>query len=277
MEEKKYQIFISSTYTDLIAERNKIIETLLGIYHLPVGMEMFSAGNDEQWEIIKDTIATSDYYILIIGHRYGSVTTDGISYTEKEYNYALELGKPILSFVKNRETATKPEERETDSKKIKKLNQFVTKATSNKMCDFWENKDELAMKVAITLPKSFSRNPQIGWVRGDQALSPKISEELAELSKKNRELTEELILLREKVSNRFPKFNITINGENDCYEYLIDQSSNNYIKINDKLTYDEIPSDLSEYITKDEVDSYIKSLPNKNTIQEFEERIYFYN
>jgi len=198
MEDKKYQIFISSTYTDLIEERTKIIETLLGIYHLPIGMEMFSAGNDEQWEIIKDTIASSDYYILIIGHRYGSVTDEGISYTEKEYHYALELKKPILSFVRDRSVATKPNEREADTSKQKKLDEFVNKVTSNKMCDFWENKDELAMKVAMALPKSFRRNPQIGWVRGDQILSPKISEELAELSKKNRELTNELQLLKKK-------------------------------------------------------------------------------
>ena len=99
MENKKYQIFISSTYTDLIDARAKAMETILNIYHFPVGMEMFSAGDDEQWEIIKDTINVSNYYILIIGHRYGSTTDDGMGYTEKEYDYAKAKGIPILAFI----------------------------------------------------------------------------------------------------------------------------------------------------------------------------------
>jgi hypothetical protein len=64
MDEIKYQIFVSSTYKDLIEAREKIIETILKLYHFPVGMEMFSADDDEQWEVIKDTIDISDYYVL---------------------------------------------------------------------------------------------------------------------------------------------------------------------------------------------------------------------
>ena len=56
----------------------------------PIGMEMFSAADDDQWKIIKETIDSSDFYILIIGNRYGSIEeTTGISYTEKEFDYAL--------------------------------------------------------------------------------------------------------------------------------------------------------------------------------------------
>ncbi len=47
MENIKYQIFVSSTYSDLIKERDKIIETILSLYHFPIGMEMSSADNDE--------------------------------------------------------------------------------------------------------------------------------------------------------------------------------------------------------------------------------------
>lgn len=71
--DKKYQIYISSTYEDLKEERKKAIETILTMNHFPVGMEMFSAADEEQWEIIRETIDVSDYYILIVGNRYGSV------------------------------------------------------------------------------------------------------------------------------------------------------------------------------------------------------------
>lgn len=52
-------------------------------------MEMFSTADDDQWKIIKEAIDSSDFYILIIGNRYGSIEeTTGISYTEKKFDYA---------------------------------------------------------------------------------------------------------------------------------------------------------------------------------------------
>ena len=59
---KKYQVFISSTYEDLKAERQKIIDTVLSLNQFPVGMEMFAADNEEQWVTIKECIDCSDYY-----------------------------------------------------------------------------------------------------------------------------------------------------------------------------------------------------------------------
>ena len=66
--------------------------------HIPVGMEMFSAADGEQWRIIARQIDEADYYIAIVGNRYGSVT-GGVSYTEKEYHYAVSKGIPALGFV----------------------------------------------------------------------------------------------------------------------------------------------------------------------------------
>ena len=86
--EKKYQVFISSTYTDLIEERKKMQEILLMADCIPAGMEAFVATNDEQFNVIKKVIDLCDYYVLIIGGRYGSVNEKtGLSYTEMEYDY----------------------------------------------------------------------------------------------------------------------------------------------------------------------------------------------
>src|SRR5574337_380964 len=176
MEDKKYQIFVSSTYKDLIEARDAVVKTILSLYHFPIGMEMFSADDAEQWEIISETISVSDYYVVIIGHRYGSETSEGISFTEKEYDYARIKGIPVLAFIRKRDVATKPEDRDDAPEKIKKLQAFIDKATADKMCDYWETTDELARKVAIALTKSFSRNPRIGWVRADK-LKPQASDE----------------------------------------------------------------------------------------------------
>lgn len=129
-------------------------------------MEMFSADDSEQWDIIKETIDASDYYIIIIGHKYGSISAKGISYTEMEYDYAKSLNIPVLAFIRNRDVLTKPNERETEHAKAERLEVFIEKAKANKMCDFWESIEDLATKVAIALPKVMRRNPRIGWVRG---------------------------------------------------------------------------------------------------------------
>ncbi len=47
--DKKYQVFISSTYTDLVEARRKVRDAILSMYHFPVGMELFGAANEEQW------------------------------------------------------------------------------------------------------------------------------------------------------------------------------------------------------------------------------------
>ena len=75
--EKKYQIFISSTYIDLKEPRVKVRDAILTMMHFPVGMEMFNAADEEQWEIIQETIDSSDYYVLILGQRYGSEIEEG--------------------------------------------------------------------------------------------------------------------------------------------------------------------------------------------------------
>ena len=75
MADKKYQVFISSTYADLREERRKILDALLMADCIPSGMEAFVATDNEQFEVIKKVIDLCDYYVLIIGKRYGSVSS----------------------------------------------------------------------------------------------------------------------------------------------------------------------------------------------------------
>lgn len=100
MDNIKYQVFISSTYSDLMNERKQVLDILLMADCIPAGMENFVATDDEQFNVIKKVIDLCDYYVLILGRRYGSVNeTTGISYTEMEYNYAIDKGIPVLVFA----------------------------------------------------------------------------------------------------------------------------------------------------------------------------------
>ena len=96
---KRYQIFISSTFADLKEERNMVMQAVLERMCFPAGMELFPAIGKPQFDYIKRVIDDSDYYLLIIGARYGSMDENGVSYTEKEYDYAVSQGIPIIAFL----------------------------------------------------------------------------------------------------------------------------------------------------------------------------------
>ena len=188
MVDKKYQIFVSSTYTDLKDERATVIKTILEMNHIPIGMEMFSAGDDDQWAVISRTIDTSDYYVVIIGQRYGSMTDAGSSYTEKEYDYAIEKGIPVLAFIME-DDAPSTTARESDEV-YGKLKLFKEKA-KRKMAQFWSSKNDLATKISTSLYTAFNQHPRTGWIRAEIDLSA-VKQEVALLSKENRELREQI-------------------------------------------------------------------------------------
>src|SRR3954464_8254349 len=108
--DKKFQVFVSSTRDDLYKERDAAMKAILEIGHIPVGMEMFSAADDDSWTLIKRQIDESDYYIVVTAYRYGSTAPDGFSYTEKEYDYACGIGMPVLGFVID-DSASWPQDR----------------------------------------------------------------------------------------------------------------------------------------------------------------------
>jgi hypothetical protein len=97
---RKLQVFVSSTYTDLLQERQAAVEGILQANHIPAGMELFAAGDQSQLEVIKRWISESDVLILLLGGRYGSIEPEsGLSYVEVEYNYAQLLGIPAVGVV----------------------------------------------------------------------------------------------------------------------------------------------------------------------------------
>lgn len=269
MSEKKYQIFISSTFSDLEEAREKVSKVILGLHHFPIGMEMFSAGDLEQWEVIQDTINVSDYYILIVGQRYGSLAADGMSYTEKEYDYAKAQGIPILAFIQDQNIPTAPSDREIDPEKVERLRTFIAKAKSNKMCDFWKASDELTTKVAIALPKSFARSPRQGWSRGGGA-SSEVMEELASLSKENRVLKEELEHFRSR-ERLCPELFVKIGDESEI-TLEITVELNNCLPVKElprKECWRDLRSSIRSHVEPSDVDAYNESLPSEEAFKAY--------
>ena len=164
-ENKKYQVFISSTYIDLIEERNSAIQCLLDNNCIPVGMEQFPASNMSQMDYIKKMLDDCDYYILILGGRYGSIDEDGVGFTEKEYDYALSIGIPVLTFVV--EDIGKLPHNKVETTNSDKYAAFRDKVTKRKLVNFYNTPDDLKAKILTSIVHCIHDHPAIGWVRGN--------------------------------------------------------------------------------------------------------------
>lgn len=176
--DKRYQVFVSSTFADLQDERQAVMQALLSLDHFPAGMEMFPAADDDQWALIQGVIDDSDYYVLVIGGRYGSVSEKGISYTEMEFDYALAKRIPILAFIHGQ-----PEEiaaKKTDQNDVlrDRLEQFRKKVQTGRTVKFFTNADQLKAHVIQSVSAETKRNPREGWVRANEVGDPATMEAL---------------------------------------------------------------------------------------------------
>lgn len=186
--DKRYQVFVSSTYADLQHERQRVIQALMEMDCIPSGMELFPAADEEQWEFIKRVIDDCDYYLLIIGGRYGSTTTDGVSYTEKEYDYAIEKGIKVIALLHLNPEDIPLGKSEIDPELRGRLLAFREKVSKNRLVKFWKTADELPGLVALNLSKTIKTHPAIGWIRADHAANTQLLSELNELRKEKDEL-----------------------------------------------------------------------------------------
>lgn len=188
--DRRYQVFISSTFTDLIDERREVMQALLEMDCLPAGMELFPAANTDQWTLITGVIEQSDYYLVILGGRYGSLTEEGISYTEKEYDYAVELGIPVMGFVPSNADEIPVGKTDKNDDAAQKLAEFRSKVQT-RMTKHWSNAEDLGSKVTRGLIHLIKTDPRPGWVRGDQAMTPETRAQIAELRARIAEFEKE--------------------------------------------------------------------------------------
>lgn len=187
--DKRYQVFVSSTFEDLQEERKEVMQALLELDCIPSGMELFPASNDDQWTLIKNVIDDCDYYLLIIGGRYGSENDEGISYTQMEFEYALQQGKPMISFLPKNPDAIPSGKCETSADKQQKLEKFKELA-KKKLVKFWDGPDNLGSVVSRSMVRLIKDYPAEGWVKSGSIVDEDSIKEIARLQKENNELKE---------------------------------------------------------------------------------------
>lgn len=190
--EKREQVFISSTFNDLTEERRAVIQTLLEADCIPAGMELFPASDREKWDLIKGVIDLCDYYVVIVGGRYGSMDeVEQLSYTEMEFDYAVKTNKPVMGFLHGDRGKLPGEKLDLDKDRREKLDAFRDKI-GKKMVKYWHEPGDLPGQVALAIMQIRKSNPAVGWIRASEAMTPAVQAELVELRAKVRELSTDL-------------------------------------------------------------------------------------
>jgi Domain of unknown function (DUF4062) len=192
MRKRKLQVFVSSTYEDLVPYRIAAIEAILAAGHIPAAMEQFSPGDATAWEASAAWIDESDGVVLILGGRYGSIEPrTKKSFVEREYDYAVEKKKPFVVLVQ-KPAALEKLIRKHGSRMVEKTYAVKLEAfkrrVSERLCGSWSDEKDIRNAILTKLPQWTIREDVIGWVRGDEATSAQVAAELARLSDENRAL-----------------------------------------------------------------------------------------
>lgn len=191
--QKRHQVFVSSTYLDLVGERQAVTAALLESDAFPAGMELFPATDDDAWTLIRRVIDESDYYLLVIGGKYGSIDpTSDISFTEKEYDYAIAAQKPVMAFLHGKPQLLTVEKSEITEALQKRLSDFRRKVEAAKHVRYWTNAEGLAGQVALSYAKLLRYSPAVGWIRADQAASTETLARLAAAQQRIAELEQRI-------------------------------------------------------------------------------------
>lgn len=251
---------------------------------MPAGMEYFPATSQQQLEYIKRVIDRCDYYIILVAGRYGSISPSGYSFTEEEYRYAISKGMPVLAFLHENIGDIALSKVENDPCIRKKLEEFRDELCKDRIVDFWKVGGDLPAKVTVALMNAINLTPAVGWIRGDQAIDPKVYEERDRLRRKIIELEADDRPLEFNFPNNLESINKTIQFE-ATVNFLEEKIGNSKSKVLRTLnfefgiTWKEIfqciseilKAPTSEYVISKALEKYAKKLHKEKNKEESEE------
>ncbi len=174
MLDKRYQVFISTSGSEMQPERIVVSQTL-------VGMGFFSWGLEQRTPLsttfARRQIDDCDYVVVILGSQYGEQSVSGVGYMHLEYIYAVTKQKPIIAFIHedpdSRDESLhdeKPELRE----KFKEFRKIIMQEVDQIFT--YRTMRDLELAVRLNMSQILERYPVLGWVRpqNTQALHDEI-------------------------------------------------------------------------------------------------------
>lgn len=189
VSEKRYQVFVSATYSDLQSERRLLTQILPALGCMPCGLDLDPSGTSA-WTAIKKLIDESDYYILLVGSRYGTLSPSGVSYTHMEYVYAATKQKPVLVLLHDAPETRPVELQEKTPEGRLKLRDF-RQLLQRGMTFPWSDEQTLEMILRQQMPELVKSRPMPGWVRANQVSNPQLERENLALKQRLAELEQE--------------------------------------------------------------------------------------
>ena len=175
-------------------------------------------------------------------HRNGSLDEAGISFTEKEYDYAVLKKKPVISLIHSNPNNLPRGKTEIDSAGWEKLKAFRKKIKENHTCKEWQTASDLKSEVIIGLTTAIKRNPKEGWIRSGAIASEEATREIIQLQKVVTKLQNEI----DRLNSNPPPGSEKLAQGNDTYAFegKFTLNSEDYLSEKDiriiKLTWNEI-------------------------------------
>ena len=152
--------FISSTFIDLYKDRSAVADALKGRGLNVNALDISPASNQSSKNEILTGIRESDFVILLIADRFGSILksmtgSETRSITWWEYSNALKMGKPVIAYFKNFDSIkpnTHDEKSEpTYQKKRRLFDRFKRIVTNRHNPAFYSEPYDLANKIDKSL------------------------------------------------------------------------------------------------------------------------------
>lgn len=163
MQNKKYNVFVSSTFIDLKSYRKALADEIVFLGHFAAGMEDFTACGEDLETYIKKVIDEADYYVLMIGQRFGSPIprNKSVSYTMMEYDYAKSRGMRIIPLIYSGQQTLEGNDLDVNGDKFNRFVESIKKTTPQ----YFKDENELVRIFSKALHAEMRNYPQKGWIR----------------------------------------------------------------------------------------------------------------
>src|SRR5690606_35172587 len=107
--------------------------------------------DQQQLDYIKRIIDRSDYYIIIVGRRYGSLSDHELIFAEDVFAYARSKDIPILAFLPEKPGHATGGAIEPEPPLKERLDTFKARLSTSRIVEFWSNENDLCMKAMMAV------------------------------------------------------------------------------------------------------------------------------
>ncbi len=147
------KVIISSTARDLPEYRDTAIHVCQRLSLVPIAMEEFGPDPRQAAEFCRQKVDEADVFLAIIAHRYGDRPSgSSLSYTEIEYDRAIERGKPVLIFMVDDDVAWLPKMMDQGESR-EKLERFKAKLRGKHVVRSFKDVAQFKEDLFLYLPE----------------------------------------------------------------------------------------------------------------------------